>query len=495
MYTGSGFSDWEIGDIAVIKYKEQYHLFHLIIPNHDYIAHAVSDDGIIWHRAANALFVGHPGEWDDDMLWTMDVVDKSDAFYMYYTGLKRQDKGVVSRIGLAISKDLMQWEKVKAKPFPISPKGTIYETLKDNPRNWLSFRDPFYVKRDDREYLLVCTRANHGPLSRRGCAGLVELIQNEAVFHQPLLYPMVYDDVECPCYFQINGYHYIVGSIREDIKVRYWFSTQFEGPYNSFHADVLLPQGNYAARIVKDGDVLLMYNFSFLHGRVDTLRVLPPPKQIDTDDKGRIILRSYYRWQKMIIEKLPVNKSVDLQQILQNPTASFIANDKGWTMQSQSGYEIFGMTRPSQSFIWEGTIHVEGLGKLGLVSDLDNNGNGYFISFDVTHGQVQIRAWGFNPENDKSNFIFNNLQTNVFDINPDRKIDFKLIRFGHYIELCIDDIVKLTLIDYTYNGKLIGFYTASAVITITKLQLSTLPEPADEYGSQENAALSIEEDE
>jgi len=68
MYSGSGFSDWEIGDITVIIHKGIYHLFHLIIPNHDYIAHAVSRDGISWKRVKNALFVGHPGEWDDDML-------------------------------------------------------------------------------------------------------------------------------------------------------------------------------------------------------------------------------------------------------------------------------------------------------------------------------------------------------------------------------------------------------------------------------------------
>ena len=50
-------------------------LFHLIIPNHDYIAHAVSKDGISWKRVKNALFVGDPGEWDDDMLWTMHVCE------------------------------------------------------------------------------------------------------------------------------------------------------------------------------------------------------------------------------------------------------------------------------------------------------------------------------------------------------------------------------------------------------------------------------------
>ena len=84
MYSGSGFSKWEIGDIDVFIHDGKFHLFHLIIPNHDYIAHTTSDDGINWERNKNALFVGHPGEWDDDMLWTMHISKEDDLFTMYY---------------------------------------------------------------------------------------------------------------------------------------------------------------------------------------------------------------------------------------------------------------------------------------------------------------------------------------------------------------------------------------------------------------------------
>ena len=140
MYTGSGFSDWEIGDITVFIHEGSYHLFHLIIPNHDYIAHAVSADGISWKRVNNALFVGEPGEWDDDMLWTMHVIETKDKFEMYYTGLQRRDRGVISRIGLAESNNLVDWKKNRKNIFPIAPKGIYYEAPNANPRKWLSFR-------------------------------------------------------------------------------------------------------------------------------------------------------------------------------------------------------------------------------------------------------------------------------------------------------------------------------------------------------------------
>ena len=48
MYPGYGFRAYEIGDVDVVKHDGLYHLFHLTLPNHDYIAHAVSEDAIRW---------------------------------------------------------------------------------------------------------------------------------------------------------------------------------------------------------------------------------------------------------------------------------------------------------------------------------------------------------------------------------------------------------------------------------------------------------------
>ncbi|MCW3119375.1 MAG: hypothetical protein JWM28_3457 [Chitinophagaceae bacterium] len=487
MYSGSGFSDWEIGDITVIIYKGVYHLFHLIIPNHDYIAHAVSRDGISWKRVNNALFVGHPGEWDDDMLWTMHVCEVGDHFEMYYTGLQRRDRGVISRIGFAESKNLIDWKKDRKNIFPIGPEGFFYETSNTNPRTWLSFRDPFRFEYKGEVYLLLGARAIAGPVSRRGCVGLVKITNDIVELMPSLLYPLMYDDIECPCVFELHGRYYLLGSIREDIKVRYWFAPDFFGEYHSFHADVLLPQGNYAARIVQDGGHLLVYNFFYAYGRIDALRVLPPPKKLDTDSKGRLLLKSYYRWEQMVIKTIPQDEQGKLEHLLSNPTATSEIYPGKWTCGSRSGYEIFCFQKPSAGFIWEGLLTVEGMGKLGLVCDIDKDGNGYFISFNVSSGQVLIRAWGFNPLNNRQNFIFNDIQSGFYTPNETKSFYFKLIRYGHYIELSIDDVVKLTLMDYTYSGNGLGLYSASSVISLQKSLIKVLPDPEEEYASQEEA--------
>lgn len=490
MYSGSGFSDWEIGDVTVIIHDGVYHLFHLIIPNHDYIAHAVSSDGMSWRRTRNALFVGHPGEWDDDMLWTMDVREGNGKFIMYYTGLQRRDRGVISRIGFAESEDLVDWKKTDKPNLYIEPPGIYYEDRKNNPRKWLSFRDPYRFDYNDEIYLLVCARYKQGPVSRRGCVGLIKLDDNGAEFLPPLIYPMAYDDIECPCLFELNGRFYILGSIREDIKVRYWFAPEFRGEYHSFHADVVLPNGNYAARTVQDGEHLLVFNF-FYTGRVDLLRVLPPPKQFDTDEKGRLLLKTYYRWQQMITGMVKQDNIKEVASLFQNPTASLEVNDQKWICGSRSGYEVFYFEKPSRAFIWEGKINVEGMGKLGLVTDIDKDGNGYYISFDVSNGVVKIRAWGYNSANDKQNFIFNDIQSNLFTVNADRCFHFSLLRYGSYIEVSVDGTVKLTLIDYMYSGNFMGLYSASSKISLQDSVVKILPEPEEEYASQEEVQKSL----
>ncbi len=50
MFTEFDESGKAIGDIDVVFHDGLYHLFHLVLPNHDYIAHAVSTNGINWRR-------------------------------------------------------------------------------------------------------------------------------------------------------------------------------------------------------------------------------------------------------------------------------------------------------------------------------------------------------------------------------------------------------------------------------------------------------------
>ncbi|MDG1804881.1 glycosyl hydrolase family 32 [Flavicella sp.] len=482
MYSGGGFSKWEIGDIDVFIHNGKYHLFHLIIPNHDYIAHATSEDGINWKRNKNALFVGHPGEWDDDMLWTMHVSQEQDYFVMYYTGLKREDQGDIQKIGKAKSSDLIHWEKDTSFE-PIGSDAPYYECSEtNNPRQWLSFRDPFLFRDNDKTHLLICARGPEGFVSRRGCIGLATLEDQTFKLKKQLFSPMVYDDVECPCAFTINGIYYLIGSIREDLKIRYWFSDKFKGTYASFNSNVLLPKGNYAGRVVKDGDHLLVYAFYFAGKSVDTFRIITPPKEIVADEKGRLKLKSFYRWEEKVTKIIPQTGFNKTEALLGNPTSVIIETLEERIVSTKSGYELFGCKNPFRNFIWEGELHLYNLGKCGLVFNSDENGNGYYISFDYLNGFVQIRQWGHNDQDIANNFIFKNLQINQFERSENKSVTFSLIAYGTYIELSINGIVRLTLVDSLFQGGYIGIYCSSGKAGLTNSYLKKLAEPETEYG-------------
>jgi beta-fructofuranosidase len=214
---------------------------------------------------------------------------------------------------------------------------------------------------------------------------------------------------------------------------------------------------------------------------------LPPPKELLADDTGRLVLKTYYRWERMVERKLQQEAFCMPKKLLENTTASITVEGSTWTCTARSGYELFVFEKPSSNFIWEGVLSADGTGKFGLVSDMDSKGNGYFISFDIANGLVKIRCWGFNPVNSKQNFIFSDIQSGVFDIKDKPSFHFRLIRYGNYIELAIDDKVKLTLMDYTFSGNNIGVYSCSSVIKLHHSVLKILPDHFGEYASQEEA--------
>ncbi len=79
------------------------------------------------------------------------------------------------------------------------------------------------------------------------------------------------------------------------------------------------------------------------------------------------------------------------------------------------------------------------------------------------------------------------MQDGFYSANEPATIRFRLIRYGHYIELSIDDIVILTLMDYTYSGGQIGLYASSAMISLQDSVVKILTPPEEEYASQETA--------
>jgi beta-fructofuranosidase len=485
MYSGHGFANWGMGDIDVIRVGGLFHLFHLVLPNHAYVAHAVSRDGLNWTRVPNALFVGDPGTWDDDMLWTVHVSpdpDQNGHWRMFYTGLCRKESGRVQRVGLAVSKDLNVWQKVE-EGFPLSLSGEMYESSLDEGRHWVSFRDPFFCQVNGERWLLAAARVKEGPIIRRGCVSLMrETKRNHFEVAPPLHHPGRYDDVEVPNLERINGHYYLIGSIREDVKVHYWYSEKPEGPYRNLSDNVLLPQGNYAARICRCEDRVLLWNFFFKSVEIKgTGNMLPPPKELVTTETGALKLKSFSRFSQMVQSTYPLKELIPLRALSSRPSEQESVPDLGYWFGCADAFEIFLLQGKYRNFRMRCTLEMEGPGKCGLVLRLNENTDGYFISLDLLKGLVQLRAWGEQPDGGiEGAFRYQPLQSNFFVSSGAKSYELELVTFGKYIELSIDGYVMLSLADDTYQDGSVGFYTESAFLRVSHLTLEELTAPRGE---------------
>lgn len=486
MYTSRGFRDWEIGDIDVIRRGRTYHLFHLVLPNHDYIAHAVSADGLDWERTRNAIFTGEPGAWDDDMLWTMHVTRNPalGLYEMYYTGLHQAEHGAIQRIGRAVSRDLLAWRKENLQNLPLAPHGEHYEVPGQAARGWVSFRDPFLFSEGGQEWMLVCARTREGLASRRGCVGLLRRTAEGFQMEPPLFFPRMYDDVECPCLVRLDGLFYLIGSIREDVEVHYWVSETLTGEYRAFRNNILLPAGNYAARVMFDGTRVLVYSFYLAGAKIENAsRSLPPPKELRGRQDGKLELVSYHRWE----EKVSGTQSMPLEGFrawLGNPSAGLEAGGEALVFRCRSGFELFtsavdaGTGIAAGAWIWEGVWQTRLQGRCGLVLELDDQLNGYFVFLDTERGRARIQVWGAKPERVFQNYLFENLQTGEFTPTDNRRHAFQLIRWKSYIELSVNGVVCLSLVDDRFSGANLGLFMESSEVALTGLRLRTLAVPA-----------------
>jgi beta-fructofuranosidase len=137
------------------------------------IGHAISTDLRSWRLVADALVPADGPRWDDLATWTGSVVQGHDRrWYLFYTGVSRAEGGLVQRIGLATSDDLLVWRRWGTEPI-LEADPRWYETLDLGDWYEQAWRDPWVFEdaRGDGWHMLITARSNVGPANGRGVIG------------------------------------------------------------------------------------------------------------------------------------------------------------------------------------------------------------------------------------------------------------------------------------------------------------------------------------
>lgn len=137
------------------------------------IGHAISTDLINWTVLADALAPSQTSGFDSWTTWTGSVVkDDEGQWNMFYTGSSREDGGLVQRIGVAVSDDLMAWRKLDDPIIEADPQW--YETLEQAQWPDQAWRDPWVFRPEGSETwrMLITARHRTGNPATRGALGI-----------------------------------------------------------------------------------------------------------------------------------------------------------------------------------------------------------------------------------------------------------------------------------------------------------------------------------
>lgn len=201
---------WHVAD------GEDHHLFYLQAPRsladpedrhwNVSIGHAVSRDLATWTTLPDALAPAPGPAWDDCTTWTGSVLRHDGTWWMFYTGTSHAEAGLVQRIGLATSSDLVTWTRHGDRPLiELDPRW--YEELDLEVWHDQAWRDPWVFLGDDgRFHALVTARSNRGDPRTRGVIGHASSPDLLAwTTHPPICEPGMFGHLEIPQTVQLGG--------------------------------------------------------------------------------------------------------------------------------------------------------------------------------------------------------------------------------------------------------------------------------------------------
>jgi beta-fructofuranosidase len=310
-------ADKWVWDFWLVEERGEHHIFYLQAPrtlehpalrhHHASIGHAVSHDLRTWRVLPDALHPGPEGSWDDLATWTGSAIGYDGRWYMLYTGIGRREQGLIQRIGLAVSDDLVHWVKHPGNPV-LEADPRWYDLLDRSRWRDQSWRDPWLFRHPD-DGSVHCLITARSPLGASDAAGVVaharslDLVAWEVL--PPVTVPGDFAQVEVPQLIRVNGRYEILVSLQAEDHSQerierlgmpgetgtfVFASNELFGPYRAVGGPVAAPRGPlgtlYAGKLVERHPGAWVFMAFRGDGDHDFLGELTDPLQVAHDADG-----------------------------------------------------------------------------------------------------------------------------------------------------------------------------------------------------------------
>ncbi|WP_018752000.1 GH32 C-terminal domain-containing protein [Paenibacillus sanguinis] len=477
--------DGWVGDVIPFYDQGEYKLYYLHdqrvggdYGNHTTWNLITTKNGLDFENYGTVLPNG--GEADPDRnAYTGSVIKDQDGMYhLFYTGHNPNPEFCVNGKPLqvvlkATGPDGIHW--TKDPDFKLYGDGVIYEKF-----DW---RDPFvFFNKDQQQYwMLVTSRLMNSSEKKGGCIAL--LTSDDLVhwqYQEPFYSPDKYITLECPDYFQIGEWHYLVYStFSEKFVTHYKKSKSYDGVYKSPVLDTFDGRGFYAAKTASDGK----QRFAF--GWV--------PSKKGNHDYGSwewagtlVVHETYPNEEGDLLVRMPqaiydhFDTELDVVSEVQNKC---IANGGRFELASPDGLAYCVCNKlPSQVLLEAVFTDWKEVKDFGIALHSDKAlDNGYFIKFDPFHNRIAFDMWprtepGFfqwQIAGDKPQMI--ELERPFSFANHDQ-ITVKLILEDDILCLYVNDMIAMTTRVYNFKNGHLGFFANEGSVAVHNVHLKVASE-------------------
>ncbi|MEJ2596828.1 MAG: hypothetical protein P8Z00_00770 [Anaerolineales bacterium] len=315
-----------VWDFWLARQGQNYHIYYLQAPRslgdpelrhwNVSIGHAVSQDLCNWRILPDALKPDTAsGTWDNYTTWTGSVIQHDGLWYLFYTGTNREERGRIQRIGLATSKDLINWRKHPQNPL-ITTSTSWYETFGGSSWREQAWRDPWVFQHpgDGRFYAFITARSKHGSSDGRG---VIAGACSDDLVHWEVMPPVTesgdYGHMEVSQCIEIGGRYYLLYCVTQEVfsgfkrkrtgspaltGTYYLLADQPLGPFRfdtekKLRADA--SGSTYAGKIVKgpQGGWLFLYTCNYTP-QGEFLGEIGDPMHVKVDETGGLTLIEHY---------------------------------------------------------------------------------------------------------------------------------------------------------------------------------------------------------